>query len=276
MNVAASEVRSRKKPHSPEAVFNRHMAKVSDQIAARLDITFKSNPFRTLGKRVAIAASARSGSSLLCQSLQAHGGIIQEFFHLQRIDREIAVQPITSLEQYLEAIFKEYAIGGTFGIKGALAILAPMMLAKEMPDFAAEWRFVYLKRTDALKQAISHYIADLTGSWRSGKAGREMTDDDFDGERIAFLANGHRSTNTRWEEAFDLLGIKPLCVTYEELSADTEAVAARAAAFLGLDGPPVTDKRFLAQPLEVQANAFNARWEARFLEEGWQTGEEGE
>ncbi|MGI9170012.1 MAG: hypothetical protein ACR2FH_07550, partial [Caulobacteraceae bacterium] len=54
---------------------------------------------------------------------------------------------------------------------------------------------------------------------------------------------------------------------YEELAADPAAVSAATARFLGLQGPPIEDARFLSSPLEVQATDLNSRWEARFREE---------
>jgi LPS sulfotransferase NodH len=272
VSAAAPSVPYPKVSPDADAFLRRRLSSMMGQLSTRLDLTFERNPFRSLGKRIAIAGQSRTGGNLLCERLKAHGALVRQFFHLPNMDRELAKRPVPTLEAYCEAMIKECAAAGagdTFGVKGSLSILAPLVLAGEFPEFLADWRFLYLKRTDTLKQAISHAVADLSGAWKSTKAGREVLDEEFDGQRIAFLMRGHLHISAGWEEIFRLYGIEPMALTYEELAADPDAVAARAAQFLGLDGPPLTDERFVKPPLSVQANSLNARWERRFIEEGW-------
>lgn len=157
-----------------------------------------------------------------------------------------------------------------FGVKGIMHVMAPLVLAGEIPDFVAEWKFVFLTRTDLVKQAISQVVAELTGSYRSSKEPtREVTDKDFNGKKIAALASKKLEMNSDWEDVFKFLRIEPFRVTYEELAADPPGVAAATAKFLDLSGPPITKERFLFPPVEVQATALNERWARRFHEEGW-------
>jgi LPS sulfotransferase NodH len=258
---------------TPEELYQKRIGRVLNNIERLLDSSFTSNPFRSPRRKFAIASSARTGSNLLCEGLLSHGGVAQELFHFNRL-REVSDRfGLTTLQAYCERVLENFTVGGVFGVKGGFEILGPLVLSGEIPGALSDWRFVYLKRMDVVKQAVSHFRAELTGSWRSAQMSRELVDDDYDGQRIAVLAKGHLDANLRWEETFEFLGVEPLKVTYEELSADTAGVVAKVAAFLGLLGPPVTEERFLFPPLQVQATTLNSNWEARFAEEGWRLGQ---
>ena len=175
----------------------------------------------------------------------------------------------SSMEPSFANFFKPNKL--TFGVKGPIQIIGPLSLAKEIPEFLSDWKFVYLKRHNIVQQAISEVIAKTTGAYRSSKRpARVLADEEYDGARIARTVKQRLAANSTWEAMFNALGIEPLRLSYEELAADPDAIAATAAGYLGLRGPPITDARFLSPPLQVQATELNARWERRFYDEGWQ------
>lgn len=176
---------------------------------------------------------------------------------------------LPGLESYCQQHLERNTPGRIFGVKGWSDILAPMVLAGELPQHLGDWRFVHLTRADTLKQAISFVIAEQTQAWRSFKAPvKRLNDSDFDAERISRAVAGFVSRNKEWENFFQLFAQRPLRVTYEELAADPAGVTSATAAFLGLSGPPIETKRFVTPPLEVQSSELNVRWEKRFLRSG--------
>ncbi|MGI9170015.1 MAG: Stf0 family sulfotransferase [Caulobacteraceae bacterium] len=246
------------------------LAKLRALIADRLDPAFTTNPFRDLDRRFVIAKSPRSGSHLLCEGLLAHGAIVDEFFNIKRIVEESDRLGLVRFEDYCRIVLSEFTVGGTFGVQGAPQILLPLIEAGELPRFAADWKFVYLRRENAVRQAISQFIAKYSGSWISFQQGGVLEDNDFDGREIAGIAKILAATDRAWEEAFTLYEVEPLRITYESLDADPAGVCASAALHVGLNGPPVAGGRILKARPQRQATDLNARWEARFRAEGWE------
>ena len=241
---------------------------MANQLARDIDINFDYNPFRSLAKRCLIAAAPRTGSHLLCEGLLKHGLVVQEFFDLKRIRQACARRGIYSLQEYCEEILLKFVVDGSFGVKGGVKILAPLMLAGEFPDHRSEWGFVYLKRLNFVRQGISEFKAKLTGSYKSAKQpSRELTDDDFNGSGIAKLIDFNVAIYATWEDTFKFFDINPLRLTYEELSVDPPMVSVRVADYLGWHGSAIEDERFLNPPLKVQSTDLDARWEARFRDE---------
>lgn len=253
--------------------YPRKLTQIIDDLKALVDVEFQKSPFRSLNNRFVIAADGRTGSWVLCERLLTHGVVVREFFQTKQIELTCQRENIDRLEKYCEFVVKHFAFNGVFGVKGPIQVMGPLSLAGEIPGFLAEWKFIYLKRNNVVQQAISEVIAKTTGAYRSSKRPRQvLTDEDFDGARIARTVKQRLSANATWEAMFDALGIEPLRLSYEELAADPDATAAVAAAYLGLRGPPITDERFLSPPLQVQATELNARWERRFHDDGWQDG----
>ena len=253
-----------------EARYDRRLARVIRELSRGVQVGFDANPFRPLTQRFAIACSARTGSYLLCEQLLKHGAVALECFLPRRILQTCHNNGMFRLQDYCARHLARNSVNGIFGVKGQFDILAPLALAGEFPAFRHEWRFVYLRRLDVLKQAISFVIAEQTLAWRSFKAPvKTLSIDDFDGPRIAETMREFSSMYTTWEETFRLFAIDPLRITYEGLAADPAEVSASVAAYLGLGGPPITEKRFVNPPMEVQSTDLNADWEARFHEEGW-------
>ncbi len=248
----------------PGELYRERIEARIDQLARIMSVRFTANPFRPLKKRFVLAASARTGSNLLCEGLMSHGVMARELFNINRIDDVRIREGFDGLQDYCEAMVKRFARLGVFGVKGALDVLAPLALAGEIPDHIADWRFVYLTRMDVVKQAISHFAAELSGSWRSNKEGVALTDNDYDQDRIAALVNKHITSNARWEDLFSAHRVRPFRITYEKLAEDVTGTCAAVAKFLDIDGDPIALTK--KAPLAKQATSLNAVWEARFRE----------
>ena len=271
LSVAPRQVRV--PPRQPEAdgFFGQRLERMHRQLREILDVNFSSNPFRPLATRFAVAHSPRVGSHLLCEGLLAHGAVVQEFFEIPRIKAVCSNRGFATLETYCDWLLERFAVRGVFGVSGGVKIIAPLELAGELPEFLSDWRFIHLKRLNFVKQGVSELVAMLTGAYKSIKEpARALGDSDYDGSRIKTLIEASMEINAAWEELFELFSAEPLRLTYEELAAQPRAVIARAAEFLDLRGPAITEKRFLTPPLQRQATTLNADWEARFRAENKQ------
>jgi len=233
-------------------------------LRAEVDVNFDANPFRSLSKRFVIAAGARTGSNLLCERLLAHGAVVGESLLTHSVFAACKYHG-TGLQRYCENYIESKTPGGVFGTKGSAALLAPLFLAQELPEFLGDWKFVYLYRVDVLKQAISAVIAKETLSWRSSRTPtRALSEEDFDGNKILTNIKISLNTNKKWTDLFELLSLEPFRVTYEDLAADPDVAAANVANYLGLPGLPITEKKFATPPLEVQATSVNTIWEEKY------------
>ncbi|MBA3810165.1 MAG: hypothetical protein H0X27_00670 [Caulobacteraceae bacterium] len=268
MDVAQCRDFVREQQPASARLYSERLENACDQLRKILDVRFKSNPFRPLSRRFAIAHTPRVGSHLLCEGLLRHGAVVEEFFEVPRLASVCARHGFSTLEAYCDWLLRKFAVGRVFGVSGGVKILAPLALAGEFPDFLADWRFVHLKRLNIVKQGVSEFIALRTGAYKSSKQPiRALGVGDYDNAKILRAINASLAINATWEEAFKLFAIEPLRLTYEELAASPAEVIARAADFLDLRGPPITDGRFLDPPLQRQATSLNAEWEARFREE---------
>ena len=239
------------------------------KLSKEMDIKFNENPFRRFDKKIIVAAGARTGSHLLCEKLEFHGVDVRESFSTNRILNKSAKKNIRSLPGYCEYLFKQSASNGAFGVKGGVSILSIPFWCGEMPEFAREWGWIYLKREDVVKQAISHFLAQRSGAFRSRSADRArvVAEGEYDAIAIRDFVISHSRANQMWEDLFAALSLEPCRITYEQLAADPVGVAADVAARVGLDGPPIADMKPPEIALQKQASTLNKVWEARFLEE---------
>ena len=231
------------------------------------DTTFTRNPFTQLKTKVLLAASPRSGSNLLCERLQDHGARIGEVFNPRRMRTVCEEQDFRSIEQYCEYAVRIHGKTGVFGVKGSLTILAPLYLSGEFPHSISSWKFVYLRRADTVKQAISHLVAQLSGTFRSVKAGKPVSEDQYDQEKLVSLIAAHQKLDENWANTFNNLGVEPYRITYELLAEDPTQIALQVAEYLELPGQPIPNKKPPTLALQKQANSLNAAWEARLREE---------
>ncbi len=252
-----------------EPCYEKHVERIKRELADLCDVSFRASPFRTLKTRFLVACSARSGSHLLCAGLADYGAAVREAFDGKRISTLLRRRGIQNLESYCTTVLGRLAQNGVFGVKGGIHILAPLELAGEIPTHLADWRFVFLKRNDSLKQAISQCIASYTGAYRATTEPRRiLTDDDFDGRKIAAMVRRRQIINTEWEQFFTAHNIEPHRVIYEDMILDIPGAMARVADYLDIHGPPIAP-RLMLPPVERQTTELNVNWEARFKAEGW-------
>jgi LPS sulfotransferase NodH len=153
------------------------------------------------------------------------------------------------------------------GVFGAtfLPVAYRTFIACLVPD-----RHVYLTRSDAVAQAVSAYRAMAGGEWCWYKGSPRLRPDlPYDFAAIAAQASFIAALGRAWEELFRDRGVDPLRVEYGALVADPHREFARLLAHLGVAdaGPDLIDRLLAGVPIQVQRNAEDADWAARYREE---------
>jgi len=125
---------------------------------------------------------------------------------------------------------------------------------------APEW--IWVRRDDVVRQAVSLWRAVQTAAWRAEEdGGRGQLA--YSRAAIAHLARQLTEQDAAWGRFFAGRGLQPIVVTYEEELADgVDTVTRRLLRRLGLPDAQVPEP-----PLRRQADAVSERWVERFRDE---------
>ena len=201
-----------------------------------------------------LCMTPRSGSTALSAALAASRRLGLGGERLNRNTRFMtdiiaAERPETPRALLERVIAGARTPNGVAQIKCDLPQVLPFLLDPACFAILRNAALVYLTREDVLAQAISRYRGFQAGVWHAGKegAGKEAEPAgkaaeapyDFHGisDQLAFIANMMQG----YERLFGALGLKPLRITYEGMTADTPGTLARIAALLGESLPPDLD-----------------------------------
>jgi len=184
----------------------------------------------------------RSGSWALCRMLLRLGlGLPSEYFHpvfgpamATRLGAPVAKGE--AAWSYLSALVRVRAANsGHVGIKVNLKQLRLFFPGSSGARLLQRARLIYLFRHDILAQAVSFNFARATGHWQNTGAptyrpiaGAKLGDV----REIDQLIDRLTEEEARWRRSFAKFGLKPLFVSYEEITADPAGTLVRAARFL--------------------------------------------
>jgi LPS sulfotransferase NodH len=212
-----------------------------------------------------IAATPRSGSTLLCNLLSGAGiaGRPQSYYRREDIPgyaREWGLSSPDAIgdeafeRSYLDAVLRAGAgQTGIFGLRLMWRTVAELSerLSAIHPgplDDAARFalafgkpRYIHLSRRDKVAQAVSLLRAQQGGLWHRAADGteRERTAPPaalaYDADRLAGLVEELETDDAAWNEWFSRHGIEPLRLTYERLAAAPRVELAQVLSALGLD-----------------------------------------
>lgn len=220
-----------------------------------------------------VAATPRTGSSLLCEGLEATGiaGCPAEVFAPDfrgRWYKYWLLSQSASFSDYLDAAFRHGTTNnGMYGLKIQwmhIAVLARKLsfvgnsddvLESLFPDAA----FVNIVRRDRRAQALSWFRAITTNEWWRFKGDQKTPIEPiFDGDTVRTLEAEIMQQQSAWEQYFLKRRIEPLVIEYEELSRDYQGQVARVLAFLHLN----VSAAYLIPPprLVRQSDDLTLRW----------------
>jgi LPS sulfotransferase NodH len=248
-----------------------------------------SPPARSAGRADSylICATPRTGSSLLCGLLASTGVAGHPESYFRQPDEQawaarwgIASRPDGTFS-YAEYVRAALAAGrtdnGVFAARIMWGTMAEVVsrLAAVHPDLAGRdaalvqrafgrTRFIYVRRGDAVAQAVSLLRAEQTGVWFEtiqGAHQEPQQEPRFDRGELRALVRLASEHNAAWQEWFTSAGVRPYPVLYEELAADPVGVTRGILEFLGLELPA---GREIAVRHRRLADHLNAQWAGRY------------
>ena len=204
-----------------------------------------------------ICSVQRAGSWLLCHALQDSGvlGVPAEYFHHGDEQFWRARWRAATEDEFLQALSEKPATGnGVWGSKmmwnyfpAAIARLRdwprlglaegaadPEVLEAAFPGI----RYIWLRRDDKLRQAISWWRADVTGQYALAGGGQPAPPPPFDREAISRLLRFVQDCEDGWRGWFTAHSIEPLEIVYEDMTHDLAPVVRDVAAHLNVALPP--------------------------------------
>jgi LPS sulfotransferase NodH len=215
-----------------------------------------------------ICSVPRSGSSLLCEMLAntLHAGMPAEYFRPDRIAMFKRRWGVATFDEYRRALLeRKTSPNGVFGLKVHWAQYGPTVEDRDPTGLFPNIRFIYIRRLDRVRQAVSWVRAFQTGSWSTLLGPETPRQPLFDREDIERKLSRLERDEEGWEELFQGHGISPHRMTYEELAASPEAAAREVLSLLDVELPA----GFGLEPplMERQADELSEEWVARYLAE---------
>lgn len=229
-----------------------------------------------------VCATPRTGSNLLAEGLRTVGaGYPIEYFHSdywKAEHRDKLGQNIWS-EEFLTGWIQQ-AVRSTsiFGIKlhwfQAATIAARLYPCNDCVEQVGilfervfpNVRFIWMRRSDTVRQAISYSIALQTGLWSTRGVAQSKhkytRKPQFDAGRLRYLQTLLTHHDNGWASYFRCSRTNPLRVLYEDLDSHYEATIRRTATFLGFAEHP---EARIPKPQLREAGRINHRGVGSFV-----------
>ena len=141
----------------------------------------------------------------------------------------------------------------------------PNLSNERIQAFFPNLRYIWVRRKDSLLQAISLWKAIQTQCWRMDAGDgrdRKACNASFSYEAISYLQQALVEEDACWEGYFRRIGVIPIVVRYEELSANPTKVASSVLSQLGL---PVEGEGIYST-MKRQRDGTSLFWKRMFLE----------
>ena len=233
--------------------------------AGRAQLTFPCILSAVLAVRSCLICSVqRAGSWLLCHAMHDSGvlGYPAEYFHRGDEDFWRAQWGAADEDAFLLAVQREpLTVNGVWASKmmwnyfadavarlrtwprleSAAAATDHEVLAAAFPGL----RYVWLRREDKVRQAISWWRADSTGQYALTVGAVPAEPPAFDHDAIQRLVRFADACEEGWRNWFAANSIEPLEIVYEDLVKDLDKTIGDVACFLDVSMPPELSR---AQP----------------------------
>jgi hypothetical protein len=252
-----------------QQVFGLPDRMLADRVFKHLAYEPPADVLSAIPTKALLACTARSGSSIMSAALVRYGLNFQEFVNPEGYVAPAARgRPGFTVNDFARHLRDHAVRNGVLAIKFAPTVLLYLAAMGETPDRLADWRIVFLRRRNLVRQAISAFIAETTGSWTSRMAATApISEADYSFERILALVDLYSGNNEHWERLFGLFGLEPLRVVYEDYVAALDDGTEQIARFIGVDSDAFPNARTQTPVLESQTTELNGVWERRFRAE---------
>jgi len=216
----------------------------------------------------AVCAHPRSGSSLLCEVLAMTelAGAPSEAFDEYQMNMFKRAWGVDTFDQYVAALMqKKTSPNGVFGFKAHYQQLIQAFGDRDLTAVFPGLRFVYIRRLDHVRQAVSYARATQTEQWTSEHE-RPAAPPVYDRGQIHALLEGIELEEQAWERYFAGCDAPLLRVVYEDLARAVDRTVIDVMRFLHIELPPGFE---VPRPtLGRQADELTDEWVARYLAEG--------
>lgn len=210
-----------------------------------------------------IASTPRSGSHLLGHLLFGTGalGSPLEYFHPAHARKWMALFGTENFWTMMASLHRRRTSpSGWFGIKAHWSHFAKIAGNAAALKTLNPQRYIRIRRSDRIAQAISGVIAQQTDAWISFHEAHG--DPRYDFAMISRAIEVLDEQIRQWDEFFRSSGITPVDVEYEELVADPGAVVDRILTDFDVCRTQVSEPRWLPRR---QASEVNLRWQERYM-----------
>jgi trehalose 2-sulfotransferase len=262
-----------------------------------------------------VCATPRSGSTLLCETLEQTGvaGRPREFFEALKetgvprrpreyfwglrspevirllppdaqLNREAERVPTWDREDYarhLDASLREgTTANGIFGAKLMWSYFDDFLeLARGIPRFGGmgdgsllnaafpDLRYVFVSRSDKVRQAVSLWRALQTWVWRKDEGGEPPPAQRavYSFDAIDHLLDQLRRHEDAWRGFFFRIGQQPLQLFYEDVAGDLDGSVGRVLDLIGVERPASDEP--LRTPTSRQSDELSESWVQNYLED---------
>jgi hypothetical protein len=252
-----------------QQVFNFQDRMLLERVLTPLRFEPAAGVLADVPTKALIACTARSGSSLMSAALQRYDLAFEEYLNPEGYVRRVAAeQPGASVNDFARRLKTDATRNGVLTIKSSPLAILYLAAMGEIPDRIGEWKIVFLRRRNVVRQAVSGYIAEKTGAWTSSMAATgTVSEADYAFGRILSVMDTYVANNERWERFFGLFGIEPLRVFYEDYVADLAGGTEQVARYIGVDVGAFPNAHAHQPQLESQSTPLNKIWEERFRED---------
>ena len=214
-----------------------------------------------------VAFTGRSGSSYLCDHLRSTGclGAPEEYCNPGTIEGWKKALGARSHEELLPLVLKKTATeNGVAGLKITWGDLEILMKHIDLPGEFRTARYIWLRRRDRLRQAISWYRARCSGVWHwwPGDVRRD-NGCPFDAERIFRCVRQIVADEEGWRRWFDGSRIVPLELWYEDIVGAERATVRRICDFLDVPGDALPET---VARVRMQRDELTEAWVRRINE----------
>jgi LPS sulfotransferase NodH len=213
--------------------------------------------------------------------------VIRLLPHDAQLDREAERSPTWSRDDYAQHLTAALREGttpnGVFGAKLMWSYFDDFLeLMRGIPRFGGkgdgsllnaafpELRYVFVSRSDKVRQAVSLWRALQTWVWRTAE-GRPK-DEPLPEQRAVYsfdaidhLLDQLRRHEDAWRGFFFRIGQQPLSVFYEDVAGDLEGSVARVLDMLGIERPQTS--ALAHQPMLRQSDELSESWVQSYLED---------
>jgi LPS sulfotransferase NodH len=235
-------------------------------------------PVHRGGQRIMfmIAAIPRTGSTYLSHILWRTGGLGAPLEYLNFDKKghygDLDGAPDRQVAHWKSVLRTRTSPNGVFGFK--CFVMELKLIMDHNPRLHAMLQpshMVYLTRRDRNAHAVSYARAFTSGVWCVEQAAQFGGHLEYSQEALERADRWIDAQSRIWEEIFEISGIEPLRLTYEDVVADPHSAVSQVARYLGtslagippLQVPPVLKQSDSESEAWIAQYASSKHWDAR-------------